>query len=514
MSSSTLQLPKKTPAEFLKKKQKPKIRRFRIGVAVTIQVFAVVTLIGMVNYLSSRHFKRYDFSIDRRFTLSERTTKLLKSLTHPVKIILYMNDNSIVRSDITDLLKQYQDAAPNLFTIEQLSVYRDIGRANELQAKYKLGKDDNAIIIEYNGHTSIVTEDALADVDRGGEMLGQPAQITSFKGEQAITGALLEVIEGKKNIVYYLTGQAEPTLGEQGGIHAFQSYIERDNIQFKEVNLRNVETVPPDANAICILGQKYDLTESEVKQLEAYWNKKGRILLLLNPDAETPHLNQFLSKLGIEPDNDRLTKVLTLGTTKEGAQIVMRAPQLDAEVVPGATSSIVKTFKNVNLVFPGAVQSLTLNKTQLKGFDIRLLPLLQAQKGFWGEGGYKNTEHTNTRPIPGQDKTSNLFFAVSVEGDVKTDQRNQTGTSRMVVFATSRFVEDSTLDQNKADLLVNAFQWLLNREQYIGIPPKEVKSFTLDLSSGELHSIFIITTFAIPACVAFLGLIVWWRRRS
>ena len=38
--------------------------------------------------------------------------------------------------------------------------------------------------------------------------------MTAFKGEQAVTGALMELVEGKKNAIGYVIGHKEPTIAD------------------------------------------------------------------------------------------------------------------------------------------------------------------------------------------------------------------------------------------------------------------------------------------------------------
>ena len=52
----------------------------------------------------------------------------------------------------------------------------------------------------------------MADYDTSGEMYGQPPKLKGFKGEQAITGAILEVSEEKQNNIYLLGGKGGPEL--------------------------------------------------------------------------------------------------------------------------------------------------------------------------------------------------------------------------------------------------------------------------------------------------------------
>ena len=45
-------------------------------------------------------------------------------------------------------------------------------------------------------------------------MSGEPPKVTAFKGEQAITSALMELVEGKKNTIGYVLGHKEPSIAD------------------------------------------------------------------------------------------------------------------------------------------------------------------------------------------------------------------------------------------------------------------------------------------------------------
>jgi hypothetical protein len=64
------------------------------------------------------------------------------------------------------------------------------------------------------------------------------------------------------------------------------------------------------------------------------------------------------------------------------------------------------------------------------------------------------------------------------------------------------------------DLTVNALNWLLDREQIIGIPPKEKKSIALSLDEKQLRNIALAVMALVPGIVAVLGVLNWWQRRA
>ncbi len=52
--------------------------------------------------------------------------------------------------------------------------------------------------------------------------------------------------------------------------------------------------IPEEIKTIMILGPQYDFSDREMELLRSYWEKQGRILMLLDPTAKTPKLHAFL----------------------------------------------------------------------------------------------------------------------------------------------------------------------------------------------------------------------------
>src|SRR6266478_5880061 len=135
---------------------------------------------------------------------------------------------------------------------------------------------------------------------------GEGPRVTAFKGEQAITSAMMDLVEGKKNTLGYVLGHKEPPLAGNTPISVLKTFIENENIKFQELNLFDVGAIPPDLKAIVIAGPQYDFSDREMKLLREFWEKQGRLLLLLDPGAKTPKLDAFLSELGLKVNDDRL----------------------------------------------------------------------------------------------------------------------------------------------------------------------------------------------------------------
>jgi hypothetical protein len=86
----------------------------------------------------------------------------------------------------------------------------------------------------------------------------------------------------------------------------------------------------------------------------------------------------------------------------------------------------------------------------------------------------------------------------------------------MVVVSNATFIEDKALTQGQQalDFVSGSVNWLLSREQLIGIAPKVPQTLTFSLDEGSLRNLRWIILLFLPLIPALLGSAVWWRRRT
>ena len=258
-----------------------KIHRFQIGLNVILQVAIVIVLAAMVNYLGFEHYKRWDLSRDKKYALSDKTKHFLDGLKGKVRMTVFFGSQNPITGDVQNLLTEYQYASRGKIDVEYVDPERNLTRAKELFDKYKVVTEESVLIVDYEGRNKTVKASEMAEMDQGNPMLGEAPKMTAFKGEQAITSAVIDVVEGKKNTVGWLLGHKEPSLGEGSPVATVKTFIENENIKFQELNLFEVPAIPADLKAIIIAGPQYDLSDREMKLLHDFWNKDGRILVAL-----------------------------------------------------------------------------------------------------------------------------------------------------------------------------------------------------------------------------------------
>jgi hypothetical protein len=484
-----------------------KIRRVRIGFNVLAQILLVLFLVTMVNSIAFKHYARWDFSRDQKYALSDKTKRFLDTLKGKMRITTFFPSTPI-STDVQNLLTEYQYAGKGKIDIEHIDPERNLSRAKELFDKYKVVTDEPLLIVDYEGRNKTVKASEMADIDQSGMALGEGPRVAAFKGEQAITSAMIDLVEGKKKTLGYVLGHKEPPLTEGSAITILKTFIENENIQFEELNLLDTDAISEDVKAVMIIGPQYDFSDREMKVLRNFWDKQGRILLLLDPSAKTPKLDAFVNELGVKPNDDRLMAFL-----RTGIQELALTRDVQAHFL--GDSPITKRLADVRALFLGGTSSLTLEADRVRAANIRLEPLIQAEKGYFAETDYNTEDQAKLQADAKRDSNTSLTIGAAIEKGGSADQRVQVNSSRLVVVSNETFVQDNaiTQDQQGLDFVSASVNWLMSREQLIGIAPKVSKPLTFSLDGEALARLRWIVLVFMPLIPALIGTVVWWQRR-
>ena len=496
-------------AEATEQPARPKkIRRLQIGFNVLAQIVLILFLALAVNSIAFKHYKRWDFSRDQKYALSDKTKRFLKTIKGKMRITVFFSPNTPISAGVQNLLTEYQYAGKGKIDIEHVDPERNLSRAKEVFDKYKVVTDESLLVLDYQGRNKTVKASEMADIDQSGMALGEGPRVSAFKGEQAITSAMMDLVEGKKNTLGYVVGHKEPPLSDNSTITILKTFIENENIKFQELNLFNLDAISSELKTILIFGPQYDLSDRELKLLRDFWDKQGRILLLLDPSAKTPKLDGFLNELGVKVNDDRLMVFL-----RTGIEEVALTRDVQAHFLGG--SPVTKRLADVRALFFGGTSSLTLEPDRVRAANIRIDPLIQAEKGYFAETDYNTDDQAKLQADAKRNGDTPLTIGAAVEKGASADERVQVNSARLVAVSNAAFVQDNavTQDQQALDFISGSVNWLLSREQLIGIAPKIPKPLVFTLNEDSLRNFRWIILILMPLIPAVIGAVVWWQRR-
>ncbi|MEI6492238.1 MAG: Gldg family protein [Verrucomicrobiota bacterium] len=488
-----------------------RIPRTSIRIGIGLQVLAMLVVFAGVNFLGSQYYLRVDCSRSQKFALSAQTRRVIREFKKPVSLIVissptFLSPVTQILGDVRSLLAEIQYSGRERVVIEYIDPTRDLARMRELQGKYKFTNADSLIILDNDGRTRFLNIGEMAEFDMGSVAQGEAPRLTAFRGEQVLTGALIALLRPESQVVYFLQGHGEPSLGPASPVGVLSDYIQKQNAKVDVLSLASSDVIPADAATLVILSPKFDLDERETAILSAWLRVRGRLLVLLDPDAKTPRLASVLAANGIVPQDDRVLRTIKLPFTIG----ILR--EVTGEILP--TTEFTRRLEGTTILFAGATQSLSLDQALAEKQKLRLRPLIQAAEEFWGETKYAPNQPQGVHYDDGIDHGQPLYVAASADRGGVEDDRVEVQTSRLIVVGSSQFAFDASATPQGMDFMLSAINSLLDRGKLSGVTAKSVTHFALNLTDDQLGRIALFTMVVLPGLSALAGLLVWWRRRT
>jgi hypothetical protein len=481
-----------------------------------VSVLLAAVLLLMVNYLSYRYHARWDVGWSRYYRLSDKTRAMLAGLDTDVNVIAFLQRGHEMFADVKILLKEYGYEAEKLkagrLHIEMVDPDRELARTKELKQKYDLS-EANVIVVEaggrrkYLGMADILEYERVVDVDRllaGAGTLRK--KLTAFKGEQAISSAIQSVIQATRPTLYFLAGHGEHDIddyGKQTGYSGLARTLRRDNMEVKSLLLAERRGVPDDCSALVIAGPDRAFARAEVDWLVAYLNRGGRVLLLIDPAVETG-LEPLLEEWGVKVRRD-----VVVGLTLTGRELVVAA--YGEHPITRGLRGVTTVFYMPRSVEPAEPSSDASTRPQAD--RPRVTVLAANTKEGWAES---DLDQNPPRLDAGVDRPGPNAVAVAVEKGAVSGIEAQIRPTRMVAIGDSYFVSNAALGSGvggSRDLVLNALNWLVEREALMSIGPKVPDAIRLEMSQRQLRMTYLVVVGAVPLVIVIVGVSVWIRRR-
>ena len=482
----------------------PNLRRTLVSSGNFIVVLVLLgVLFIMVNYVSSRRYARWDFTEQRLSALSDQTIQTLRTLEEPLTIIVFYQTTHRLYGLVNDLLKEYERFSPHL-RIERVDPEQDIAKARLLASEYNI-EDLNLIVLKSGSRTKYLSDAELADFDYTALRTGSPPRLTAFKGEDAVTSAIISVTRMEAPLVWFTSGHGEKALDDEDpmGLSELNAVLARQDFTLETVTLVEREEIPDHVTLVVIAGPTHQFVDHEDALLQSYLERGGKLLVLIDPLKETG-LAGLLQRWGIVVGNDVVV---------DPSQQLPFVSAANLLVTTYTQHPIVAKMKTLVTLYPLA-RSMQPTIPAPDGLTITSLALTTS--GGWGETTIDvetfvfNDEEDLVGPVP---------IAVAVE-QTAPDTPQDPGEAppplaRIVAIGDSDFIANSQLTNvGNRDMLLGATNWLIEQEELIGIGPKSIDTIKLSLTSAQLTQLRWFSFLAMPLLCGVMGGAVWWRRRT
>lgn len=442
---------------------------FRSG-SLTIASTAVFGAILVVLYLIiMNHPLSWDIARDEHSRLDQKTLNILAGLEAPVDIKVFDKAGSDGALNAKDLLQLYA-LKSRLITYKLLDP-----DTHPSQAK--------AYGVDHYGQAVISSGDKREYIDR--------------VDEQQLSTALIRLGQSRSKMIYCVQGHGEKGLNDsdQHGISLLSQALTRDNYTLKPLVLMR-EAIPEDADCLAIIGPQKAFLPDEIRSLEGYLDRGGRVMIALEP-LKDAGLDGLLSRYGMALAEDI---IIDPASRVLGADYSMPVVMSygDAPALAGFT---LVTF------FPTA-RSLEIVQPAPKGIDATWLA--QTSEQSWSEFDIATWNREGRAQIDPDDRRGPRNVGLWARKQGAPHDR-----SAMLVFGDSDFLTNTYLGlSGNKDLALNCLNMLLGENTLITIEkrPSAFKPFML--TPPQASVVFWIPVVLMPALVLLAGLCVFISRRK
>jgi hypothetical protein len=474
-----------------------------------------------------------DLTREQTFSLSSLSTSQLSSLNRPITFhIVYGSGPRSARQldRVLQLLELYRAVRPDLIKIDNLNPYTELARAEDLakRAPDLAVMRAGGVLIEYGEGSDaefvvVPAQDMFEPLPADASRAGGDRFESVFKGEDAVTSALIRLRESRKAKVAFTTGHGESSTSDLNptsqGIGIWRARLASVGCEPVELNLTG-DAIPDDLALLIIVGPKSPFKPDELAKLKAYTDQ-GKPVLALVDNAEQAGMDELFKAFNLEIGRgqvidprlnyNRMASLIFAPLKSNQAHPVTAALQSDlAVLVPhGAPIHIL----GQGPVVPGKPGTAAVNP--------RLVPIAILRSGpqSWAE-----TDQTNLRPRfdPGSDEPGPVTLGVAVQERVPAAAAPATSAAdsgprpRLVLFS-SRSLADNVaigIEPANLDLLINAASWLRGRPDAVGITASTHVALRLTADPVLRSRLVLVPTVMAVLGIIAVGTIVYVARRE
>lgn len=511
----------------------PSNRKVRLSLISGTGVLLILGALAFVNLLGERFYARFDWTSDHRYSLSDASVALVKSLEDPVLIRFYLTPGLPQPYEsqgryMRDLLQEFRAASHGKVTVETIAPdgsdamdmeFRRLniqaGRITQVGSdQFQVREGYMALVLHYQDKQDVI-----------------PFVKNANNLEYEISSRLRVMSQKGKKILFFISNHNEvsPNFIKEGPAGRLFEEFRVEPIQLSKLD----PGLKPDA--VFLLGPQSPLSADELDVLDNYVASGVPLVAALNRRVVSPqNFRSMAQSTGLEPFLEHY------GVTVE-RDFVMDVQCNNIAMQSKETAFLVKYFP--------FVMSNTLNKDirALQGLDVLGFPfaspltstlaspstltytwLVRSSPHSWVWPGVYNvdppsiqnqlqSDPPNRFAEVGRQKDMGPFtLAALVEGSTVSyrEPRRSAPHVKLVVLGTSFFANPQVPNpEGNALFILSLAQWLTQDGNYLSIPPKSspfrplkpVGPWTRPLIKG-------IGFFLVPGLVIFGGVLRWQRR--
>ena len=310
-------------------------RTLKHGSSVTASIIASLAIVLMVNYLSMRHFRRFDWTGTSQYSLSDKTEKILSSLKREVEVYALWSQQDPKFMHLQELLKGYESESKNKIKLEMIDPDLSPERFQILLGRYgaKVRTDISGQVVDIDAGLFVVCGEnvkylsqlefeSFDDEPSFGDEQPQEEKISKSNAEQNITSAILYVISEKRATLCLSTGHGEMDIAGESRrtIQHVVETLKSDSYNVETIAIAPGVKIESKCDTLFIVGPERSFSAEEAQKIEDFLLSGKSALFLLEPIFEQTTykksgLEEICSKWGIKLNDDFILETDTVFTS-------------------------------------------------------------------------------------------------------------------------------------------------------------------------------------------------------
>lgn len=444
-------------------------RSTKMGVNSLLMVVMFIAILVIVNFLASRHSIRWDLSENQNFTLAPQTYRVLRTLPHDVKVTVFTREKDPGYQAYKERLESYRQASTKL-SVE----FIDPEKQPKMAQTYSIFRTDTAIF-ESNGQTIRVTS---------------PSEVE-------LTGALIRISKDAKKRIVFVEGHSERSLEdkERNGLSIAKEALTKQGYDVGTVSLLQETAVPANTSVLVLAGPRRAVTKEEQERIQAYVDKGGHLLVMVDPDTQTG-LESMLSHWGLGLGPGVLVDLQDRLAQGDLTALLVRT-FTEHEITQDLTSAV---------LFPLS-RHITFDEQAGKDWDY--VPLARTSPNSWAETNMQGR-------VVSLNEKEDIKGPLPMAAALAPKRAPQEGQPRpaLVVVGNSTFATNAFFNfPGNSDFFLHTAGWLAEERDLISIAPKEPALRPFMPNPAQERALLYVQVIFLPLMTFLTGMMVWRKRR-
>ena len=492
------------------------------GKSILIYILLILGVIIVINILADRFFLRLDFTADKRYTLSEATKKILKSLKETVTITAYFSEDlpgdfTQLRRDFKEELIEYSNRSNGKVMFEFINPNKD--EATEQKA---MQEGINPVLINVREKDQVKQQKAYlgAVVHYGEKKEVIPLIQPGAAMEYSLSTSIKKMSVDNKPKIAFLEGQKEASLGSMSQVMQSLNVL----YEVEPVNLNDSSANLDQYKTLVIVNPKDTLPEAHLQKLDEFLAKGKNIYIAVNRvdgnfqtasgSAVGTGLEKWLETKGVRINPNFIVDQncgSVMVNQQQGYmtfQTNIRFPYLP-NIVKFADNPAMKGLTSVMLQFASPIDYTPVNQ------EVTFTPLAFTSEKSGTENPplyFDINRNWQEKDFP----LSNLVVCGLLSGKIQNNV-----LSRIIVVSDGDFPVNGEgqqarqLPADNVNFMVNAIDWLSDDTGLIDLRSKGVASRPLDQMEDGKKAMLKYLNFLLPILlIIVVGIVRWQYRRN